>query len=464
MVYYQPIHMFIYDTLFQTDTYRFEQLIRHIQRRYLTTYDDHYREIPPMLTKFDINTCDKDGKTLMHLYALRPVLLKMFLDQGADINRRDRYGKTPIFYAQGGRIDFFVEHGADLTVRDTTGHSIVYYVSQSYLTDPVSPFLEAGKRQGVQVVDYTEYDPKVWLYKAIVFHDLAMLQNILRNDDPNLQTTLDQIISGDSPGMDYWDIGNYQVTPLFLACVNDFVEGFDLLLEHGADPRQPRLLLDLVRRCAFRSGLPTPTILTMIQRLVELGADMNEVYTGNHNINIYGETVLHFCYLSVELMEIFLKAGADIHRRTQSYHNCYDTRITLRRRHIISDAEPLQYITLCCIDTAIYRLLFAHGADPNVQNDHGVNAFMGLCHSYNLRFMKKDDMCEKVQLFLDQGADIYLTDNAGRTVFDYLDTNEGLTIDQKANIVRLMYQKEKFVVLEPKTNEIVFRILSNTRR
>jgi len=126
----------------------------------------------------------------------------------------------------------------------------------------------------------------------------------------------------------------------------------------------------------------------------------------------------------------------------------------------MSDADPLQYAAVSSNDIRIFKLLFEHGADPNRQNSYGICAFMTLCYcSIILRDLTLELLCDIVQLFLDQGVNIYLTDNNGNTVFDYLYANNFMNLTEKANIVKLIHKKEKFLILEPKTNEIIYKML-----
>ena len=238
------------------------------------------------------------------------------------------------------------------------------------------------------------------------------------------------------------------LTPLYLACNNELYEEFEILIHNGADVKEPGLLLRLIHMC----HKITPIFIKIIKQLVELGANIHDIDDGN----CWGENVLHKCYNSAELMELFLKAGVNVHGRTKDikyYNKKMETMIAI-------DAEPLQYVTIFFTDLSIYKLLFEYGADPNVKNSYGINAFMGVCHSWFLGNLKKEEeVYDIIKLFLDNGANIYLKDNYGKTVFDYIYANYQLTDAKKAKIIKLIYEKEKFIILEPKTNEFVYKLL-----
>ena len=78
----------------------------------------------------------------------------------------------------------------------------------------------------------------------------------------------------------------------------------------------------------------------------------------------------------------------------------------------------------------------------------------------NDNFQKIKDL---IQLFLDNGANVYTRDNDGKTAIDYMMHNDLLNSDQKATIVKMIYEKEKFFILEPKANEFVYNLLRNVR-
>jgi len=62
----------------------------------------------------DINRKDKDGKTPLHIAAERGnrSVALLLLEKGADINAKDNTGKTPLDYVKTEEFKkFFEEHG-----------------------------------------------------------------------------------------------------------------------------------------------------------------------------------------------------------------------------------------------------------------------------------------------------------------------------------------------------------------
>jgi len=438
-------------TIFETNEHKFKKILDHISSNI------DCKELHKMLSNFDIDTCDKNGKNLMHLLASmkNPTLLQLLFDHGININQPDNRGQTPLFYTNTYNYLFFASHGADLRWRNKDGHSFLHLLSNFYGSKEALALITVGKDCGLNLIDYSEYPPEEVFQRAIVFRDMEKMKEMLAENKNYSNQPIKTNCS--------WVISPNPITPLYVACYNAFYDGLELLIAYGADPQEPQLLLGLIRY-VYK---PTAFFVRIIERLVELGADIHETSTQNEYDPLSGETVLHRCSRSLELMELFLKAGCDVHKRTKRIresNSFYQVSFSAPNRCIVdrcmSDADPLQYAAVSCKDIRIFKLLFEHGADPNRQNSYGICAFMTLCYcSVILREFTLELLCDIVQLFLDQGVNIYLTDNNGNTVFDYLYANNFMNLTEKANIVKLIHKKEKFLILEPKTNEIIYKML-----
>lgn len=304
----------------------------------------------------------------------------------------------------------------------------------------VWPLINDRKQQGVDI-DYSEYSPDEVFHKVILFRDMTKMKEMLALDGTLANKNIPYTWLNTPEGL----------TPLYLACHNDLQDEFNLLMEHGADVKEPTLLLRLVHMC---TSDVTPSFIKMIQQLVDLGAD---IHAKNDRFgNGWGESVLHECYKSAELMEIFLKAGVDVHSRT------IDKKNSIIRNETISglDAEPLQYVTLFTSDISIYKILFEYGADPNLQNAYGMNAFMSICSSWVLGLSSDENVLALIQLFLDKGANVYLKNKGGLTVFDIICQNHQLSEKTTAKIIRFIYEKDKLLILHPRTNEFMYNLFN----
>jgi len=429
----------IYESIFDTNTYKYKQIIKwgSVAKNYGKMYDDNVvSHLSKMLANFDINTVDKDGKNLLHHFADKDhKLLKILLDHGININQPDNLGQTPLFYTTPSSFEFFMDNGADLLWRNKQGHSVLHKISNSFFTRDPLHLIEVGKKRGINLIDYSEYSPEEILHRAIVFRDREKMKMILEEDTSYSNKLIED-------NYFHTRLFGIKLSPLYVACYNTLHEEVELLVEYGADPRDPLLLWRLISRSCQK----TPAFMRIIQRLVDLGADIHE------------KNILHECYRSAKLMEIFLKAGCDIRKRTDPGNQYYHW----FKGHCLADAEPLHYCAYLFQEIRVLELLFEYGADPNVQNMYGVSPFMSLLNSSGIACFSPMDIREAVQLFLDRGANIHLTDNRGNTIFHYLYDNDYLSTDKKALIVRIIREKEKFFVLEPRTNEIVYKLLGTT--
>jgi len=84
------------------------------------------------LTK--MNPLDIEGRTKLHLELIKPVInineIKKCLKKGIDVNERDDYGKTALYYAckrdcELSIIKLLVEHGANEEIEDNDGLSVI---------------------------------------------------------------------------------------------------------------------------------------------------------------------------------------------------------------------------------------------------------------------------------------------------------------------------------------------------
>ena len=85
------------------------KILNIINNDYLLN-NNSLEEIKKILLTFDINTCNENGKNLLHTYAYKNNynLLKLFLDNGCNINKQDDLGNTPIYYASCDTLLFFI--------------------------------------------------------------------------------------------------------------------------------------------------------------------------------------------------------------------------------------------------------------------------------------------------------------------------------------------------------------------
>ena len=433
--------MSILDLIFAPDTYKFNKISAYLNNN----FSNNSKIINEMLVDFNINTRDKDGKNLLHLFAHREEFCKIALERGIDVNARDKLGNTPIFYATIFTQLLFIEHGADLNVRNNEGHSVLHKKSRDYDNSRVKHLIQAGA-----AIDYNEYYRYELLQIAVLFRDKDKMKELIAEQPAFLYTTC----------RTEWHPRNRMFfTPIFVAAHNGFYDEFQLLVDAIGNNMEHleirRIITDILTSWKYSKNEGKVAILRSIvdlfpQIIIESGK------------NDTGEYIIHECNSDAKFFEMFLEIGLDIHCKTDLSYG--ERSGGYQTKRLLSDAEPLLYFTAYTADITIYKLLFEHGADPDLKNCYGVTAFMGLCR---LLLIRSNDNLQKIkdliQLFLDNGANVYTRDNDGKTAIDYMMHNDLLNSDQKATIVKMIYEKEKFFILEPKANEFVYNLLRNVR-
>ena len=410
-----------------------------------------------LFSKIDINTCNEQGENLIHMFTkysrakrvhigeinkyINDYYLQQLFDLGCDINHRDHLGKVPMCYSSNINIDFFIKNKADLTIRDNENHTILYHLSKGYYISYIEPFV----KNYPDTIDYDEYIPEERLHKAILFHDINKVKELLLCE-PNY--------------IDYQIKNTYQShTPLSLACEHGMVEVFYLLLEQGATI-YPSLLFDSIDNYRMNyyqiqeGSDKYNSQLIIVEELIKRGASVN--YQDSQ-----GNSSLHYCN-TAKMIHLLLEGGADINARTQGFgtrkvHNYYQI-----DRYFYIDADPLMYMTVFMPKIDVFHALFKYGADPNRKNENGQTAFMGIFVSTILfKYYNTDETyLELVQLFLDHGADLYIKDNDGYTALDYLcilstHINENIRL----STIRYLHSKDYFKLCHHKTMEIILKAI-----
>jgi ankyrin repeat protein len=415
----------VIDNVMNTNNFKLNKIIHN---RYNTNF---LNEIDKTLVDFNINTCDKEGKNLLHIFAssCNIRILQILVDHGCDINKKDNFGNTPVFYSSENTIEFFINNGADLNIKNNEGYTVLYKKSRYYFTSSVKILFNAQNCEDV----YEQFEKYELLHKAVLFQDIPKMKEIMNQNKFLVNSSIEDPIM--------W--GTKQLlTPLSITCRNGLYEEFLCLLEHGADIPQNNLLINMSFWNINKNQI------NIIIKLIELGNDIDD----------QGENVLHKLYSSkcVELVEIFLKAGVDVHAKTLP--KTFPDPVYIRYCHLVSSNEtPLQCLSAFNNNIEVYQKLFEYGADPNVQNNYGITAFMGICSNEFFRY--NDNGLEIIKLFVENGTNIYLTDNFGNNSLDILCNNPYFTNENKIKIIKYLQEKFNFIIVKPKTNELLYETL-----
>lgn len=241
-----------------------------------------YAKTPEIGALFD-DPADK-GKRLIDA-AMYGVLetVKKLLDEGVDVNSKDRYGETALIKASGSLVgmnvfNLLIERGADVNiVSSDRGDSALSIASGNNQLDKVRILLEKGANPNVTPTN--GLSPLINA-SSKGYTDLARL--LLDNGaDPNLAN------------------GNY--TPIIAAAGTGRTEIVKLLLDKGANPNTTGALGYTPITFAVEGGY-----VEVIRVLLEKGADPNAK-------NGFDQTPLSWAASknNADLIKLLLEKGAD---------------------------------------------------------------------------------------------------------------------------------------------------------
>lgn len=166
----------------------------------------------------DVNAKDKVGRTPL-IFATEYYdnesndIIKLLIESGADVNCKDDTGLTPLMYAtkehRVGIAKLLIESGADIQAKDKNGWT-VYRYAETYHTTGVKNLL-------VQIENKLEKNKLSKMYEAAVKNDVETVRKLI------------------DAGADINATDNYGWTPLSLAIKNDSSDVERLLIGAGAD-------------------------------------------------------------------------------------------------------------------------------------------------------------------------------------------------------------------------------------
>jgi ankyrin repeat protein len=438
----------------------FEKIKNHIENnKYRLNFQKELEDLFDRYNTFDINTRGDDGKTLLHIFSKScdTELIKKLISLGADVNIRDNLGKTPIFYSYEYKL--FIDNGCDINIRDNENHTVLYYVAKMYRIDLIKHFIDAGAEYDID----TDFEPEIQLHIATLFGNIPKMREILDRDKSCINSNITR-----------WN-WNTNITPLYVTCENGLYDELLVLLEYGADIHHPEhnYLLLILRHATHKKSID------IFRHLIKLGLDVNKKLDND-------ETLLHNCFDNLvenmdEFIDVLIENGADIHAKSLSKNPEF-----LRYENAFQyGAEPLHHISKICCRKKVFETFFKHGADPNIPNNYGITPFMVL-FNYSLCLSTKDAY-EIIQLFIDNGADIYQEDERGVSAIDIICNGYYITDKLRVKIIQYLNSgpseggskataigredaggsnatariKNMFRVLKPSTNQVVYNVLYN---
>ena len=274
---------------------------------------------------YNLNGDTSDAQTVLCFYSgfvkkYAVSIVEWLLENGADPNKSDMHGKTPLTIAcsEGNTkaVELLLMHNANTNKTDRDGHT---------------PLLLAINRNNIEVVrllldfdadvNILGIDGKTPLYIACEEGNAELVKLLLRYDaDPekgdthSSRTPLLNAIS--SKRLDIAELllkngadpnnqlSDYVDTPLYLACRKQYKLGIELLLKYHADTnKQCCRSTPLIKLCEYEDP-------ELIELLVRYGADVDAVPIG-------GSTPLttSCSFGNLRNIEVLLNFGADVNKK-----------------------------------------------------------------------------------------------------------------------------------------------------
>ena len=271
-----------------------------------------------------VNITDYNGETPLHQTTYDPDIVKMLLDEGADVDARDKRGRTPLHAAsyEGdcSSVELLIEHGADINFADNQGWTPLHMAAAGKNCEAAEVLMQNGG--DIAAIDKTG---RTALHLAGKSGSQLMIQLLVSHgSDLNLKDYKGQTILGaifdcrHSETLDYgyWDIVKYYLehgghkfavdeatgrTTLHFAASHRFVSTFDDLLDQGLELEATDKNGETPLHRAVASGTEE-----MIQHLVNRGADVCAV-------NKRGQTPL-LVSLTHHRNNFLLKLNPDVHK------------------------------------------------------------------------------------------------------------------------------------------------------
>ena len=223
------------------------------QKLFEAVENENITEIKSLLNQgANVNVREKDGQTPLHYaaYLNNINIAKLLIDSGADVNVQDEDGWAPLRWAVRAEnfdlVKLLIENGADVNVQDKDGcaplHSAAFWDSvdiiKLLIENGVDPFIK--NKDGKIPLDYCKNEEMHKLLENYMnnYKQRNKTPSIENNDllyyafDNNL-IEVKKCVYRENYNINIQDDKGY--TPLMYAIMNHNLKMVEFLIEHGAD-------------------------------------------------------------------------------------------------------------------------------------------------------------------------------------------------------------------------------------
>lgn len=267
---------------------------------------------------FNINECDLDGNTILHILAEKNVdLLEKAIERDGKINVNfaNKKGKTALHIsAENGNlraVRALVQIKADQNIKDLLGETPIFKAIRNGCIEIVKYLINSGS-----FVFATNRDGSNLLHLAAENDNLVEICKLLLKN-----------------GIKINYLNNFGYSPLHVAVIQGSSDTAKLLIENGAT-------IDLHVAVQAKQ-------IEMVKALIKREIDVN-------NKNTDGETALHLAIQneSLEISKVLLESGAGVNLTDRDDYSPL---------HLASKINNLEFSSL----------LISHGASPNFRTFNG---------------------------------------------------------------------------------------------
>ncbi len=397
----------------------------------------------------NVNKEDSQGRTPLMIaagYNRDAWVAEILLNNGAIMEARDNRGRTPLYYAVKHNsneqvLRFFIRRGAAVNITTDYGFTPLFRAAGDNAVGKVDILLNSGARvdqRGPEgrtpLIEILKHDPSRSTVRRFLNAGASPTARDDRGRTPvhiaaeRGQKDLLEIFSNRTAIVGLRD--NQQITPFMLAAAhNNNTDVLKFLLDRDADieARDRNDKTPLLWAAAENDSM------RVLEFLLEEGADMSAVDGNDRGVFHHAVASGRKSYDKIQLFVRF--NDQDINRRDREgntpLHLAINQR-TLRYELIellleagadpnLEDSAgrtPLMQMAADNRSSRFFSLLLQKGADVNLSGRRGITPLMLAA--------RNTDSEEVIFTLLDAGAEVDISDNRGRRVVDYLDENRNL--------------------------------------